>query len=210
MIKVIKKIKRRIIVIFLVSVFIVGAGLYSFSVWVRPKIIVLTQSYAKNEISQAIDDEVRKVMLEEFFSYDRIVTISRDSENRINSVSSDTTLINRFTNDLGIAIGDTLDAKSQIRHKIPITNLCGIELFAGLGPSIPVYFHPVSVTNADITHSFEEAGINQTLHTINLTVSVDMAIMVPLAYSIVRVESTMPIAQTLIVGTVPDGYISRK
>lgn len=204
-----RKFRRKVLLFFVLIILFTSVGLYSFSIWVRPKIILLTQSYAKNEISQTIDVEVKKVMLEEFFSYDKIVTITRDSENRVNSVSSDTTLINRFTNDLGIAIGDELDKKSQIKHKIPISNLFGIELFAGLGPSIPVRFYPVSVTNADITHSFEEAGINQTIHTINLTVSVDMAIMVPLAQSVVKTTSTMPIAQTLIVGTVPDAYIKR-
>lgn len=158
----------------------------------------------------SLDDEVKKVMLEEFFSYDKIVNISRDSENRVNSVSSDATLINRFTNDLGISVGDELDKRSQITHKIPITNLIGLDLFAGMGPSIPIRFYPISVTNADITHTFEEAGINQTLHTINLTVSVDMAIVVPMAHSSIRAESTMPIAQTLIVGTVPEAYLNRK
>ena len=208
--KILKKIKRRILLFFILTILLLSIGLYAFSIWVRPKIILLTQSYAKNEISQIIDTEVKKVMLEEFFSYDKIVTITRDSENRVNSVSSDTTLINRFTNDLGMAIGNELDKKSIIKHKIPITNLLGIELFAGIGPSIPIRFYPVSVTNADITHTFEEAGINQTIHTINLTVSVDMAIMVPLAQSVITTTSTMPIAQTLIVGTVPDAYVNRK
>lgn len=192
------------------SVVIVTLSLYLFSKYIRPRVIVLTQSYAKNEISQILDDEIKKVMLEEFFSYDKIVNISRDSENRVNSVSSDTTLINRFTNDLGINVGDELDRRSQITHQIPVTNLIGFDLFAGMGPTIPIRFHPISVTNADITHVFEEAGINQTLHTINLTVSVDMAIVVPMAHSTIRAESTMPIAQTLIVGTVPDTYLNRK
>ncbi len=205
-----KKLKNRIVFCFVVLFVIAILSLYLFSKHIRPRIIVLTQSYAKNEISQVLDDEVKKVMLEEFFSYDKIVNISRDSENRVNSVSSNATLINRFTNDLGIYVGDELDRRSQITHRIPITNLIGFDLFAGIGPTVPIRFHPISVTNADITHTFEEAGINQTLHTINLTVSVDMAIVVPMAHSTIRAESTMPIAQTLIVGTVPEAYLNRK
>lgn len=204
------KIRNKIIFCFVIFFIILILSLYLFSKYIRPRVIVLTQSYAKNEISQVLDDEVKKVMLEEFFSYDKIVNISRDSENRVNSVSSDATLINRFTNDLGINVGDELDKRSQITHRIPVTNLIGFDLFAGIGPTVPISFHPISVTNADITHTFEEAGINQTLHTINLTVSVDMAIVVPMAHSTIRAESTMPIAQTLIVGTVPDAYLNRK
>lgn len=205
-----RKIRNRITIYILIILMVMVLGLYLFSKYIRPKLIILTQSYANNEISQVLDDEVKKVMLEEFFSYDKIVNISRDSENRVNSVSSDTTLINRFTNDLGISVGDELDKRSHITHRIPISNLIGFDLFAGIGPAIPIRFYPISVTNADITHTFEEAGINQTLHTINLTVSVDMAIVVPMAHSTIRTESTMPIAQTLIVGTVPDAYLNRK
>ena len=205
-----KKLKNRIVLFIIFLLMIAVLSLYLFSKYLRPRVIVLTQSYAKNEISQVLDDEIKKVMLEEFFSYDKIVNISRDSENRVNSVSSDATLINRFTNDLGINIGDELDKRSQIIHRIPLTNLIGLDLFAGMGPTIPIRFHPLSVTNADISHVFEEAGINQTIHTINLTVSVDMEIVVPMAHSSIRAQSTMPIAQTLIVGTVPEAYLDRK
>lgn len=205
-----KKLKNRILLFIIFLLMIAVLSLYLFSKYLRPRVIVLTQSYARNEISQVLDDEIKKVMLEEFFSYDKIVNISRDSENRVNSVSSDATLINRFTNDLGINIGDELDKRSQIIHRIPLTNLIGLDLFAGMGPTIPIRFHPLSVTNADISHVFEEAGINQTIHTINLTVSVDMEIVVPMAHSSIRAQSTMPIAQTLIVGTVPEAYLDRK
>jgi len=181
-----------------------------FAVFLRPEIIAITQKYAQNEVSQVVDSEVKKVMLEELFSYDEITHITRDQSGRVTSISSNTTLINRFTNDLGIEIGNALDEKSAIVNKIHLFSLMGSDFLAGTGPTIPIRFSPISVTNADITHSFEESGINQTIHTINLTVSVEMAIIMPFAQSTVLVESTMPIAQTLIVGVVPNEYFSKK
>ena len=70
-------------------------------------------------------------------------------------------------------------------------------------------FVPISVTNADISHTFEEAGINQTIHTVNLTVTVDMEVLIPMASSTLHIDSGMPIAQTLIVGSVPGTYLTR-
>ena len=58
--------------------------------------------------------------------------------------------------------------------------------------------------------SFEEAAINQTLHTVHITVSVDVEIMLPLAYSSITVKTQMPLAQTLIVGRVPQAYLDKK
>ena len=183
--------------------------LYIFSVALRPALIRVSQAYAKNVVSQVIDDEVKKVMLEEFFSYDKIVVISRDKDGKVTSVSANSTLINRFTNDLGISIGDELDKISRVKRKIPLSSVFGTDLFSGLGPRITVRFVPISVTNADISHTFEEAGINQTIHTVNLTVTVDMEVLIPMASSPLHINSGMPIAQTLIVGSVPGTYLTR-
>ena len=187
----------------------ITAFLYIFSVALRPALIRVSQAYAKNVVSQVIDDEVKKVMLEEFFSYDKIVVISRDKDGKVTSVSANSTLINRFTNDLGISIGDELDKISRVKRKIPLSSVFGTDLFSGLGPRITVRFVPISVTNADISHTFEEAGINQTIHTVNLTVTVDMEVLIPMASSTLHINSGMPIAQTLIVGSVPGTYLTR-
>lgn len=187
----------------------ITAFLYVFSVSLRPALIRVSQAYAKNVVSQVIDDEVKKVMLEEFFSYDKIVVISRDKDGKVTSVSANSTLINRFTNDLGISIGDELDKISRVKRKIPLSSVLGADLFSGLGPRITVRFVPISVTNADISHTFEEAGINQTIHTVNLTVTVDMEVLIPMAGSTLHINSGMPIAQTLIVGSVPGTYLTR-
>ena len=187
----------------------ITAFLYVFSVSLRPALIRVSQAYAKNVVSQVIDDEVKKVMLEEFFSYDKIVVISRDKDGKVTSVSANSTLINRFTNDLGISIGDELDKISRVKRKIPLSSVFGPDLFSGLGPRITVRFVPISVTNADISHTFEEAGINQTIHTVNLTVTVDMEVLIPMASSTLHIDSGMPIAQTLIVGSVPGTYLTR-
>lgn len=188
---------------------VMSAFLYIFSVCLRPEIIRVSQAYAKNVVSQVVDDEIKKVMLEEFFSYDKIVIISRDKDGKVTSVSSDATMINRFTNDLGISIGDELDKISYVKRKIPLSSVFGLNIFSGLGPKITMRFVPISVTNADISHTFEEAGINQTIHTVNLTVTVDMEVLIPMASSTLHIDSSMPIAQTLIVGTVPNTYFNK-
>ena len=107
-------------------------------------------------------------------------------------------------------IGDVIEKNERFENNVYLSSLVGFDLFAGIGPKIPIRFEPLSVTHADITHSFEETAINQTLHTIILTVSIDIEILLPFAYSSITVESQMPIAQTLIVGSVPDAYFNKK
>ena len=209
-ISMLRKMRFRIAAILILSLICVTAFITIAAVLLRPRIILITQNYAKNEVSRVVDRQVQKVMLEKFFSYDEITHITRDNSGRVTSVTSNSTLINRFTNNLDIAIGNELEKNAAITNKIHLSSLLGSEFFAGTGPKIPIRFSPVSVTSTYVTHSFEEAGINQTLHTINLSVKVDMAIIMPFAHSVVKVTSRMPIAQTLIVGVVPDGYFYKK
>ena len=203
-----KSFKRLLAFILIVSGALSFVLIFTFIKYLRPRIVSVSQSFAENEVSMIIDREVKNLMLEEFLSYDKITIITRDSSGQVTSISANSVLINNFANELDIKIGDRIDSADIIENRIYLSGLIGSELFSGIGPKVPIRFQPVSVTHADITHSFEEAGINQTLHTITLLVSVDIEIMLPFAHSTMTVKSEMPIAQTLIVGTVPKAYIN--
>ncbi len=205
-----KSLKKLLALILLVSGTLFFIFAFVFIKYLRPRILTISQSYAENEVSMIIDQEVKRIMLEEFLSYDKITIINRDSSGRVTSISANSVLINNFANELDIKIGDRIDNNDVIENKVYISSLIGSDLFSGIGPKIPIRFQPVSVTHADITHSFEEAGINQTIHTITLLITVDIEILLPFAHSIMTVKSEMPIAQTLIVGTVPEAYFNRK
>ena len=205
-----KSFKKLLALILVASGILLFIFAFVFTKYLRPRILTISQSYAENEVSMIIDQEVKRIMLEEFLSYDKITIINRDSSGRVTSISANSVLINNFANELDIKIGDRIGSNDVIENKVYISSLIGSDLFSGIGPKIPIRFQPVSVTHADITHNFEEAGINQTIHTITLLITVDIEILLPFAHSIMTVKSEMPIAQTLIVGTVPEAYFNRK
>ena len=184
--------------------------IYIFNIYIKPRIVSVSKRFVENEISKIVDEEIKELMLNEFLSYDKITLINRDVNGRINSVSINSVLINNFANDLDIKIGNRIDDTEVIENKVYLSSLVGSDFLSGFGPKITIRFQPVSVTNADITHSFEEAGINQTIHSVILTVSIDVEILMPFSHSTITVNSQMPIAQTLIVGTVPDTYFNKK
>lgn len=204
-----KSFKRLLAFILVISGILLFVFAFLFTKYLRPRILSISQSYAENEVSMIIDEEVKRIMLEEFLSYDKITIINRDSSGRVTSISANSVLINNFANELDIKIGERIDNKDLIENKVYLSALIGSELFSGIGPKIPIRFQPISVTHADITHRFEEAGINQTIHTITLLITVDIEILLPLAHSVITVKSEMPIAQTLIVGTVPEAYFNK-
>ena len=75
------------------------------------------------------------------------------------------------------------------------------------GPQIRVSVVPVGSVTTRFVTSFESAGINQTRHEISLEASVLMRIVVPAGSNSVSVSTYVPIAESIIVGEVPESYV---
>ena len=67
----------------------------------------------------------------------------------------------------------------------------------------------INIVNVSTRHEFISQGINQTLHTIYLDITVDIEVLLPLKNRVEKVDATIPIGQTLIVGSVPQTYVER-
>ena len=77
---------------------------------------------------------------------------------------------------------------------------------SGRGPSISFKLLPYGSVVVDVANEFTSAGINQTLHRIVLTVSAGLSIVLPLSSVNATVQSGVVVAETIIVGGVPERY----
>ena len=84
--------------------------------------------------------------------------------------------------------------------------LAGSPLLAGRGPLIRVRMQSVGSSSAHFENAFTSAGINQTKHQIYLVVDVYVSILLPGFSTVTKVSSTYTVAETVIVGSVPDNY----
>ena len=89
---------------------------------------------------------------------------------------------------------------------VPIGSVSGIELLSGRGPTLDVNLVLAHGLSAYIGSEFYEAGINQTLHRVTVNIDVEIKLLTPTHTSIVSVQSSYHIAETVIVGEVPDAY----
>ena len=67
---------------------------------------------------------------------------------------------------------------------------------------------PARKLNVSVKDQFEQAGINQTRHRIYLQVNSPIRMAVPLIGKEINVVTTIPMAETIIVGEVPDTYVN--
>ena len=82
----------------------------------------------------------------------------------------------------------------------------GSVLLAGRGPSISVRMESVGSSSAWFENEFTSAGINQTKHQIVLNIDVAVSILLPGFSTATVVSNAVTVAETVIVGSVPDTY----
>ena len=93
---------------------------------------------------------------------------------------------------------------------IPLGNLTGIVLFSALGPSVRVRVQSVGDVKTAYENEFTSAGVNQTKHSIYLNTEVTVYLLIPGEIIPVTVQERVCVAETIIVGDVPDTYLNLK
>jgi hypothetical protein len=76
----------------------------------------------------------------------------------------------------------------------------------GRGPELPFKLQFSANYKTSTQNKFEEAGINNTLHTIFLDVETDVYVVIPWDKASKTVKTNFILAQTLISGKVPEAY----
>ena len=167
----------------------------------------LARTQVMNVTSDLINDAIDRQIEEGSIAYDRMVYFEKDLDGRITALKTNMGLVNRLKTDTLNRINDEIMALDSDHIGIPLGSLFLPELLAGKGPRINVRVLSIRNSEADFCSRFSEAGINQTLHQLTLVVSVDVAVLVLGKTEGFTVESEVVVAETVIVGTVPDTYL---
>ena len=167
----------------------------------------LAETQVKNSTSDLTNDAIAKQIAEGTIQYDRIVFFEKDLDGRITALKTNMSEVNRLKTDILNIINDEILALDTSDIGIPLGSLFLPELLSGKGPAIPV--HILSIRNSDAVFSsnFVQAGINQTLHQLIMLVSVDVAILVLGQTGTFTVNSEVVVAETVIVGDVPNTFL---
>lgn len=167
----------------------------------------LAKTQVMNSTSDLTNDAISRQIEEGSIRYDRIVFFEKDVNGRITALKTNIGEINRLKTDILGIINEEILALDTSDIGIPLGSLFLPELLSGKGPVIPVRI--LSIRNSDATFSsdFSQAGINQTIHQVIMEVSVDVAILVLGETDSFTVTSQVVVAQTVIVGEVPDTFL---
>lgn len=142
--------------------------------------------------------------------YKDIVIIHKDDKGHVVLIQPNTIMLNKIMTDTVIEITASMRTMQQETMSIPLGQLTGSKILAALGPRLNVRVIPTGQINVGILNKFEQAGINQTRHLLYFQINTKLRITVPFIADEIDVSTTMPLAETIIVGDVPQTYVDFK
>lgn len=201
-----KRRRRRII---LIGLLLILTGLILLvELHLSPYIRELARNQAVNAASNAITDAVGEMLRRGDTDFSRVIVLEKDVQGQITALRTDMTQVERLKVEVLGLLGNLIAEINTQQLGIPLGNLLLPDLLAGTGPVLPVKAVSLTMSNADFFSDFTEAGINQTLQTLKVKFTISLTILTTVGYETVDVDSDVMVAQTVIVGTVPETYVN--
>ena len=167
----------------------------------------ITETVAKQTTTLAINDAVKEELSSKNLTYDDFVQIQRDNNGNVVSMSTNMATVNTFKADITSTIQETL-LNHTMKTQVPLGTLIGWNITRGHGPNIALKVGVSGNISVDFQSSFESAGINQTIHRIYLTIRTSAYAYFSLAKGSTDVDTSILVAETVIVGEVPQIYMT--
>ncbi|MBO4854584.1 MAG: sporulation protein YunB [Oscillospiraceae bacterium] len=174
----------------------------------KPIVTNLAVARVSNTVNRIVVAAVNEAVGGGAIDYDKLVSLEKDDTGRVTALRSNMGEVNRLQTAIADDILQRLGEVSTSELSIPVGTLTGSALLAGRGPSLQVRMQAVGSTAASFRNEFTAAGINQTKHQIILQIDVYMRILLPGFTTSTRIANEISVAETVIVGSVPNQYTS--
>ena len=166
----------------------------------------LAVTRVSNLVGTVVTEAVRDAVNSGEIQYNDLITLEKNTSGNIAAMQSNMAAFNRLQSAITQDILNRLGEVSDVDLVIPIGTLTGSALLAGRGPGFTVRMQTTGSCSARFENQFSHAGINQTTHSIVLWVDVSMSILLPGFRTGAEVSNSFSVAETIIVGDVPDTY----
>lgn len=183
-----------------------GGFLIWFDSAIKPVLAQVAQVEVKEMMSIAINDAVKEKVWEEASELE-FLKVEAGEDGTVSMISANTAYINRFASELTEMIHEKVESLSAQKVGIPLGSILGSELLSQTGPEIGFRIKPLGMAKVDFKTEFDSSGINQTKYKIYLEVNSKAKPLIPFLSDPIEFSSVIPIAETVVVGKVPQTYI---
>ncbi|MFO8059821.1 MAG: sporulation protein YunB [Bacillota bacterium] len=173
----------------------------------KPVLITIARNRVQGMGVTMITDVVMDGMAEPLH-YSDLIHVETTADGYVSYMMPNTMMISRMVAKVGNEVQERINRIGDEMVGIPMGQLTGIAVLANLGPLLPVEVLPVGSAWVTVEEDFVGVGINHAKHTIFVSVGCVLMVAVPLVEEEIEVSVRVPIAEALIVGPVPEMYLS--
>lgn len=172
---------------------------------IKPTLVAISEIKAKAMATEVINNSVN-LRISDDIDYKDLIFVKYDDNGKVTLMQANTIVMNSISSDVASEVQKQLKEISQSKVDVPLTNAFDTQLLKL--PSINMEIIPEGAVSVDFATEFQESGINQTRHRIYLIVETNIKIIVPLVSEEIKISTNVPIAETIIIGDVPEQYIN--
>ena len=173
---------------------------------IMPVLKTVSESKAQ-AIAVTISNKVIEKHMKEI-KYNRLMQLSYDNDGKLTAISADIVEMNDLSAKVIKEIQEELLQVDDIIIEIPLGRILGWSVFSGYGPKIDIRIIPAGNVKANFKTDFTAQGINQTKHSVYIEIDSEMVVVAPLMSETVVASNTVTVAETVIVGEIPNTYLT--
>lgn len=171
----------------------------------RPVLAAAARYQVQSQVTAAVEQWAARDLQERGVDYSDFVTITRNDAGEITALSADMARLNLLRAELSAHLLERLE-DSQLELTVPVGSLLPFEPTWARGPELHLRALALGTASAEFESEFTSAGINQTRHRLWLRLSVPVTVLLPGGGEEVAVDSRLCVAETVIVGQVPQTW----
>ena len=171
----------------------------------RPVLAAAARYQVRSQVTAAVEQWAARDLQERGVDYSDFVAITRNEAGEITALSADMARLNLLRAELSAHLLERLE-DSQLELTVPVGSLLPLEPTWARGPELHLRALALGTASAEFESEFTSAGINQTRHRLWLELSVPVTVLLPGGGEELTVDSRLCVAETVIVGQVPQTW----
>ncbi|MDD4125395.1 MAG: sporulation protein YunB [Eubacteriales bacterium] len=191
------------------TVFFIFFVILAFTIMFALNFDAAAEQYAEYNVKNTIIEGINRIYYNNTKKYygelKNAVTVNYAGDGKINSISVDSAFLNLMSSEI-VTDSIMFIESSSSSFGIPLGNITSVRLLSGHGPKIGIKIIPLGSVSGGIQSSFNEAGINQTIHRITFEINVIIEVLTPFHTCRTEIRLSYVISETVIVGAIPNVY----
>ena len=190
-----------------VLLLILGGLIFYYKNVVEVFIVNVCSDNLKSFATQSVNSAVLSVIEDD--PYNELVRVEKNESGDIVLITTDAVKANGINKKLAQKVERIISEKVKKGFDVPVLAFTGVKFLSGYGFNVNLKTISITSVECNFDDTFVSAGINQTMHSLYLSVKTTAILDIPSDKKTETVVTKVLLGEAVIVGKVPEIYLSQ-